>query len=119
MDELIIKEMNKRAILWIIGIVCAFVVIFFTGIGVYEAFWNVPAKIVKIADLTDQRDTWRARAKELDQYIETREEQYRVAHKFDQLAMLVADPNVIMRFEKLEKYIKDRKEFFKPVKVKK
>jgi len=39
---------------------------------VYDTFWNVPDKLAKIEQLTDQRDRWQTRAMELEQYIKTR-----------------------------------------------
>ena len=74
-------------------------------------------KKAAIVVLTDQRDTWQCRAKELEEYIETRDDQYRVATKFDNLFMMIADPNQVMDMEGLEQYIKDRKDFYKKVKT--
>lgn len=113
MDKLIIKEIIKTRLVWLGLFLCSAAIMIFCVIGVYDAFWNVPGKRVEIAELTDQRDVWQARAKELDKYIETRESQYRVATKFDNLFMLVADPNQVMDFEALDEYVKSRKEFFK------
>jgi len=70
-------------------------------------------KNAKIAGLTDQRDTWHARCKHLEKYIEDREGKYRVAVKFDHLFMLAADPNQVMDFEVIEELIKERKNFYK------
>jgi len=78
-----------------------------------------PERNATISELTTERNVWQARAKELDQYIEIREGQYRVACKFDKLFMLVASPSQVLDFEALEEYIKSKKEFFKPVKMKK
>lgn len=117
MDELIIKEMIKKNIALIVMFLFSAAIMIFTVIGVYDAFWNVPAKCEKIAELTDERDLWQARAKELEKYVETREGQYRVATKFDNLFMLIAEPNQVMDFEALDGYIKSRKAFF--VKAKK
>ena len=118
MDEIIIKEM-VRTKAWLIALfLCsACLTIFFVN-GVYSAFWNVPKKNVEIAELTDERDHWQARAKSLDKYIETREGQYRVACKFDNLFMMIADPDQVINFEALDGYIKTRKEFFEPVEAK-
>ena len=118
MDEIIIKEM-VRTKAWLIALfLCsACLTIFFVN-GVYSAFWNVPKKNVEIAELTDERDHWQARAKSLDKYIETREGQYRVACKFDNLFMMIADPDQVISFEALDGYIKTRKEFFEPVEAK-
>jgi len=116
MDKVILWEGAKR-LAWIVGLgLISAAIMFFAVIGVYDAIWNVPAKVVEIAELTDSRDAWRARAKELDKYIETREGQYRVATKCDQLWMMVADPNQVMDFEGLEEYLKSKKAFFKRVK---
>ena len=118
MHEMIIKEMKRRAAWFIALFLCSACLTVFFVIGVYDAFWNVPAKVVEIAELTDERDHWQARAKSLDKYIETREGQYRVACKFDNLFMMIADPDQVINFEALDGYIKSRKAFFEPVKVK-
>jgi len=125
MDEMIIREMKKRSMIWIGIIFCIFIIISFTGIGVYEAFWNVPAKNTEITELTNQLDVYKARVKELDKYvgiqnknIATQEDKYRVACKFDHLFMLIADPDQVISFEALDGYIKSRKAFFEPVKTK-
>ena len=112
MDELIIKEIIKNRLIRIGLLLCLAAIAFFCVNGIY-AFWNVPGKRAEIAELTTQCDVWRDRAKELEKYIEVREDQYRVATKFDQLFMLVADPNQVMDMEGLEEYIETRKEFFK------
>ena len=77
-----------------------------------------PERNAEIAELQTQGDVWQARAKELDKYIETREGQYRVACKFDNLFMMIADPDQVINFEALDGYLKTRKEFFEPVKAK-
>jgi len=117
MDKIIIKEYNKTILVWLGLILCLWAIIFFFLIGVYATFWSVPEKRAEIVVLTDQRDIWQCRAKELEEYIETRDGQYRVATKFDNLFMMIADPNQVMDMEGLEQYIKDRKDFYKKVKT--
>jgi len=77
-----------------------------------------PERNATISELQTQGDVWQARAKSLDKYIETREGQYRVACKFDNLFMMIADPDQVINFEALDGYIKTRKEFFEPVEAK-
>jgi len=103
--------MNKDKLI-LCGLLLTSIMVFFF-IGVYDTFFNVPAKNAKIAGLTDQRDTWHARCKYLEKYIEDREGKYRVAVKFDHLFMLAADPNQVMDFEAIEELIKDRKDCYK------
>jgi len=119
MDELIIKEIIWDRVKVIIGIGVFIICVFFIVNGIFNTGWRIPELRVEIAELTDSRDTWQTRAKELDKYIETREGEYRVACKFDKLFMLVASPSQVLDFEALEEYIKSKKEFFKPVKMKK
>ena len=125
MHEMIIKEMKRRAAWFIALFLCSACLTVFFVIGVYDAFWNVPAKVAEIAELTDERDHWQARAKELDKYIgiqnkniATQEDKYRVACKLDHLFMMIADPDQVINFEALDGYIKTRKEFFEPVEAK-
>lgn len=113
MDELIIREIIKTMLIWAVLFLCSAAIMIFFMIGVYDAFWNVPGKVARIAELTTQRDVWQARAKELDKYIAEQDKKYRVATKFDQLFMLVADPGQVMDFENLNEYIKNKKEFYK------
>jgi len=112
MDEIIIKEIIKTRLVWIGLFLCSAAIMIFCAIGVYDVFWNVPAKRAVIAELTEQCNTWQGRAKELEKYIEVREGQYRVATKFDELFILIADPNQVMDFEALDQYIKNKKDFF-------
>jgi len=112
MDEIVIKEIIKTRLVLIGLFLCSAAIIIFCVIGVYDAFWNVPAKRATIAELTGERDLWQCQAKELERYIETREEQYQVAMKFENLFMLIADPNQVMKFEDLDQYIKNKKDFF-------
>ena len=100
-----------------IALACFIGPIFFLN-GVYCAFWNVPAKRTQIAELTDSRDAWQARAKELEKYIEVREGQYRVATKCSQFFMMIANSKQILGMEGVEELIKSKKAFFKPAKTK-
>lgn len=112
MDEMIIKEIIKDRLVLLGLFLCSAAIMIFCVIGVYDAFWNVPAKRATIAELTDQRNTWQCRVNELERYIDEREEQYQVAMKFEDLFMLIANPNQVMKFEDLDQYIKNKKDFF-------
>jgi len=94
-------------------------VIFFAIIVIYQVFLGIPARKAEIAELTSQVNVWQARAKELDGYIQLRDEyiqdqedKFKVATKFENLFMCIADPKQIMAFEELEEYIANKKEFF-------
>ena len=116
---------TDKAILF--GLIAISVVIMiFAVIGVYDAIWNVPNKCTEIAELTNQLNVSQARVKELDKYVEiqnkniaTREDKYRVACKCSKLFMLVADPDQVMDFEDFEAMLRNKKQFFKPVNIKK
>jgi len=76
--------------------------------GMFAAFWSIPDKNAQIRHLQTKTDAYRAEADELKGEIE----RYQVAMKFENLFLLGASPNQIMDFERLEKYIKDKKTFY-------
>jgi len=119
MDEIIIREIVKRNIVIIVMFLFSAAIVIFTVTGVYDAFWNVPAKNTEIQRLTNLCNAKQDRIVELDKYIIDREKKYQVATKCGNLFMLIADPNQIMDFEDLEKQIQDKKDFFKPINLKK
>lgn len=80
--------------------------------GVYQIGWGIPDRLKQIEELTLKANTWESRAKELDTYVIEQERKYKVATKFDNLFLLIADPDQVIDFEALDKYIKDRKAFY-------
>ena len=72
--------------------------------GVWAAVWSVPDKKAEIELLQIRVDSYQAAV-----------EKYQSAMKFENLFMLVANPNAVMDFEELEGYIQDRKDFYKRV----
>jgi len=113
---------NKTFVFSVAGAALFITIMFFYGIVALTILR--PERNAEIAELTDARDHWQARAKELDKYIgiqnkniATQEDKYRVACKFDHLFMMIADPDQVISFEALDGYIKTRKAFFEPVKV--
>lgn len=112
MNKLIINKIIKDRICLIVLILISTVVVFFVWVGVRDMVWKMPAKNSEIQRLTDLCNAKQNRIRELDKYIIDREAKYRVATKFDNLFMLIADPNQIMDFEVLDGYIKSRKAFF-------
>ena len=76
--------------------------------GIYSAFWIVPAQDIEIQNLKNHVAMLKAKIT-----------QYKIAMKFENLFMLGASPNDVMRFEGLEKYIKERKEFYEKIQLQK
>jgi len=69
MHDLILKEIVKRLLIIAFLLLLSGAIAIFTVIGVYDTFWNVPDKLAKIEQLTDQRDRWQTQAMELERYI--------------------------------------------------
>ena len=105
-------RINKLKIVFWLAVVVAFLIVASSVAGVYQTFWSVPEKKTEIAELTRERDVWESRAKELDRYVAEQDKIYRVATKFDNFFMMIADPDQVINMECLEEYIKDRKEFY-------
>ncbi len=108
---------REKAIVTTLLMAAGFIMVFFMY-GVLAAFRGVPAKRAIIAELTIERNLERDRANLLISKMVEREKQYRVAVKFDRLFMLASDPNQVMDFEAIEELIRERKDFYKPVKIK-
>jgi len=78
---------------------------FFFFVGIYDAFYNVPAKNTKIAELTDQCDTWQARAMELDRYIAKQEKKYKLATRWSNFFSMMCDTDQKVRMDVVEDYV--------------
>jgi len=76
-----------------------------TMYGILAVFWFMPAKRTEIKRLQTQNEA-----------MQSTIANYKSAMKFENLFMLVASPNDVMDFEALDKYIQERKDFYKRVK---
>ena len=77
-------------------------------IGITNMFSTIPNLNYKIEDLQIQNKN-----------MQTKINEYKVAMKFENLFMLGASPKNVMNFEALEKYIKERKEFYEKIQLQK
>jgi len=120
MDEMVIKEIIKTRLVWLGLFLCSAAIMIFCAIGVYDVFWNVPAKREKIAEITTERDAWRSRVKELDRYVtivtkekKAMEAKYRVAIRWSRFHEMMCDKDQEVRFDMLENYLKKEKGLYK------
>lgn len=98
--------------LMMIGLVLASVTIMVLAIiGGYHIFTAADKK-AELEYQTQKAQAWEARAKELDKYVSEKEQQYRVAARFDNLFMMMADPDQVVDMDGVEEYIKSKREFF-------
>ena len=66
-----------------------------------------PERNAEIAELTDARDHWQARAKELEVAVSD----YQVALNFERLFLLVARPDSVALLGDLEKQLENKADF--------
>ena len=79
----------------VLGILC-----WFTVYGIYTSVWSVPDKKAEIISL-------QARLAE----SQAENEKLKVGMKFESLFWTIADPDQIVDFEALNKYIREKQEF--------
>lgn len=85
----------------LVGLACMLIsalIMVFCIIGIYDCFWNVPAKKAEIFSLTQQNELLQAAIIEKDKYIQHQ----KTAFRFENLFMLAADENDKMDFTMLE-----------------
>jgi len=77
---------------------------FFAFYGFYQMAWKVPERV----SIEGRAEAWEVRAMELEKVVT----EYQSALKFENLFLLIANPNAVMDFGELEKIIQDKREFY-------
>ena len=101
----IIRENTTLEKAVVIGVFLAVAaVLFFAFVGVYQMAFGIPER----ASIEQRAEVGQARAMELEKVVEG----YQSALKWENLFLIVADPNSVMDFTALEEYIQDRRDFY-------
>ena len=104
-----IKQPSKLENFVVLGLSLASILIMlFFLYGIFACFWQVPHLKAKIHTLETKVELMSG---QID-YLNSEIEKYRVANNFNDLFVMLANPNQMIDMSDLNKWLRDKREFY-------